>query len=1243
MKKILSIILASAMLALPMTAFAEVMTSNQAGKEYTNPISDAALAESAKYDTSAFEGAPGYILQDTFSSITAVDGLMQPSGWDVDRRGGQFAGAENQRAQMVDTDSENVVSMSKNLMPHKKGKITFEAGFAIEKKTESGFYYELTGEGKTVFKMITEGDQLMLLQPDGTTKSMGKYRKADDKNLKDDMLSFRAIIDMDAKTYEMFYDGKSVGTFKFADQSAAQIDKITVSTGKETTMTVRLHYIYLYVNYAVNDTFMASGVGTIPPGWTLTGGGTLSHVIFDGNQVWPDTFSLDLADTTAIESVKLERKFDDISGKVAFMSRFIFDRKTADVTIGLGNAGKNAITIKTTAKDLVTGSGKVLKKDFRENLWYTLKIVADTNTKKADIYLNYQKILSDVPFENAMSSFNTVTYFSPVKKVVDMKIDDVQVYNDIIPSDYVPTPNPVKPDGGIDVGMQMYSMWNEGNHWGWDWITSWPERISYLGTYAEGKPEVTDWTIKWQVEHGFTFRTEIFSRANHNLNKPVKLPTRYHALYDGFLNAQYKDMMKFAIMLCGMTGGEYGTIGGVDDMKNNIIPHIMENLFNQPNYFTYENKPVVFMYGANNFINIMGGPEKTKELVDYWSNECKKVGFDGIIFVPDGASSVVSGIGDTYAYSYSWQYDARTPEKQLERNDAMIATGANIVGSVTMGWGRNPWTEKDAGQLFSDPSTTKATILGLKDRMKTKNNMTNMIILTCWDEYGEGHFFCPTRVNGFGYLNAVRDAVTTLGPRDKEELPTAKALARMDSLYRADRRALKLVVEQKTPTFPEEVVDRSKLQVMAEWDFEKLQNTAGWMEYQDTTNVRYENGALWAEATARDPGVWVDGLNLPAKDVKMIRITALTEGAGEGILYYQTTADAEMGVSGKRFEVKQNDGSKFVTYEAYPYNMDKLEGAITAIRWDPRNDGYPTYKNYAIKKIEILGYHEDLAPEAKPVGLTFNGAPLPVTRAPFTKDGTMYLAIARPFYEMNVKTVWDYGKGTYTIDMDDKHAVITNGSNIMKLNGADVNLGAPAYYEEGNLFVPLRSTLEALGVTVNWNQENYAIDLVKVDPSDNYNYLPVPDASTPYSWMFETRGNENWKADADIGLFKTKQGALVAEVVGADPVMSITGLKMPAADYKCLKVRMKNETNSNSAYMFFATSTNTAWGGGKRYDIALSSGDKEFKDYYINLESCEFWKAGETIISLRFDPVNDPSGGKVYIDSIEFLKEMPKN
>jgi len=1242
MRKLLSLALAASMFLSSVPVLAEetavtVAPVDMASKEYTNPIADKLLAESATLDTSVFEGAPGYIMQEIFSNTSGVDQLGMPSGWDVDKRGGSISSTENTKTSIIDSSDKHSVSMTREILAHKSGKITFETAFRMEGKTETGYSYALSGEGKNAFKIVTENDKLAVLNSDGTTKQVASYKPGE-------IVRIKAILDFDTKTYELVIGGKLIGKFPFAE-SAAQLDRVTVSTSDAEKMNVWIRYIYIYFNYAVNENFMTTPEGAVPYDWEMTGGGASSTVMFDPNQVYPDVYSYAIYDPTTVDSVKLTKKFDDLTGKVAFQTRFIAEEK-GDAVISVGNGTQKAVSVKvTTAGDMTTGNGTVLKQGYRENLWYTLKIVADTTTKKADIYLNYNKVLSDVPFETAVNSLNTICYETEVRKMMNMRIDDVQVYSDITPSDYVSAPTPVKPEGDLEVGMQMYSMWHE-NHWGWDWITAYPDRIPYLGLYAEGKPEVADWTIKWQTEHGFTYRTEIFSRAIDNKNQPVKLPTRYNAMYDGFMNAKYKNDIKFAVMWSGISAS---TFGGMEDLKNNIIPHFMENFFNQPNYMIKDNKPVVFMYGAQNFINVLGGLDKAEEAMKYWEEECKKAGFDGIILVPDGTSNTFIGTAPSFAqgyvYSYTWGYNARSTKTQLEQNDAYFATGANVVGSVSMGWGRNPWTEKNEGEIFATPETIKGVIEGLKDRFAKMENPTNMIILTCWDEYGEGHFFNPTRVHGFEYLNAVRDAVTTLGQKTSEELPTARGLARMDSLYLGSRRALKLIPENPAPTFAEDQVDRSKLQVLAEWDFEKMGNIGEWKAYADVTNLRYENGALRGNSTARDPGVWIEGLNIPAKNVQMVKITTETAGAGKGQLFYQTTADTKMGVDGKRFDITQ-DTTEWKEYEGFPYNRGKLEGNITAIRWDAKDDGFPTFTDFAIKKIQILGYEpEPEAPKATPIGLTYNGEALKITRAPHTKDGVLYFAIHRPLYGMGVfKTTFDYDMGTYTIEVDDKVAVITIGSDIMKVNGVDVDLGAPCYYEAGNLFVPVRTTMEALGVTVNWNSETNSIDFTKIDMSDTYQYQASRDESKPFSWMFETRGAEGWTGYMNFGTFKTYQGSLWVGMAGKDPSIKSGTFKMPAEEYKYVRIRVKNEAQLGLLYLFFTREDNTSWGGGKRYDVNITTNDKEFKEYIIDLSTCEHWKG--TITQLRLDPVNSADGSveivaDFYIDSIEFLKELP--
>jgi hypothetical protein len=128
------------------------------------------LAESATLDTSVFEGAPGYIMKDAFSNVSWVENFGLPSGWDVDKRGGDIVGGDNSKCQIMDSSSTGIVSLSRKVLPHKSGNLTFETAFTMEKKAETGYSYTLEGLGKKVFKISTEGNNITVLLPDGKTK-----------------------------------------------------------------------------------------------------------------------------------------------------------------------------------------------------------------------------------------------------------------------------------------------------------------------------------------------------------------------------------------------------------------------------------------------------------------------------------------------------------------------------------------------------------------------------------------------------------------------------------------------------------------------------------------------------------------------------------------------------------------------------------------------------------------------------------------------------------------------------------------------------------------------------------------------------------------------------------------------------------------------------------------------------------------------------------------------------------------
>ncbi len=69
-------------------------------------------------------------------------------------------------------------------------------------------------------------------------------------------------------------------------------------------------------------------------------------------------------------------------------------------------------------------------------------------------------------------------------------------------ADYVPPPVPAKTT--YLVGVVYFPGWKQGTHYGWQRIVPFPERKPALGWYDENNPEVTDWEIKWAVEHGIS-------------------------------------------------------------------------------------------------------------------------------------------------------------------------------------------------------------------------------------------------------------------------------------------------------------------------------------------------------------------------------------------------------------------------------------------------------------------------------------------------------------------------------------------------------------------------------------------------------------------------------------------------------------------------------------------------------------------------------------------------------------------
>jgi len=1159
------------------------------------------------YDTSVFEGHPTYLLEDDFYHSQGGNipdtGKVKPSGWDIDYRGGSLTKAQHYDLGMGlwDFSETEQITMSKKLLPHKSGEITFEAGFVMMIQPKSGLNYELKGAGVTAAQFITENDTVVLVQPNGGKAVIGKYQVDKDFVIK-------ATLNLDTQKVKVYSQNKLIGEYAFTNP-CTEIDELFISSPKEGTLDAKLKFVNVYINYLINDRFMTSVAdGTVPEPWTVDSlgqGNVYVEAVNSGNI--DDRNSLRVDDAFTIDNSVVKHTFAPQTKKITMETKFIVNPESENFSIGLMSGKQRAIRITGKKNSFMTTGNKVVYDKYLDNMWYYLQIDADVEKKTADIYLNYRLVGDDIPFENNVSSIDTYFVETGLKEKATFWIDDIMVYQDLpLPEDYVPEPVPVKSEDA-DLAMMMYSMWREGNHYGWDRISPYENREPYMGWYTEGSTEVADWEIKWLVEHGFDYQVYPWARDNGNQNNPIKNVQRYHAM-DGFLKAEYTDTMKFAIMHSYMYTD---TLGGLDDFKNNVVPYWIEYYFKNPNYKIVDNRPVIYYYGWSNLQTVFGGLDGVKEAFDFLHEECRKLGFDGAMII--GSDGDVNGwkqVGATHGFVYTTGHKASSASTMKNvigtRLDSAILP---YVPSIAMGWSTEPWVIGEGGK-FAEPTTvgeiTKFSINKMNEMEAAGQNPSKQIIYTCWNEWGEGHFYCPSTAHGFGYLQEIRNAATNAGYNTNEQIPTERAKVRLSVLYPQDRQALKMLNEVATEPDPEDVY------VLKGWYFDNPADFAEWQIEKDIEYIKNEDGKLIGKSNYNDPSIINEGLSIPLDNVAGIRSNLWVDGGANGMFIYHTDLEANYG-AGKRFDARLI-GDGYTTYFAPPTNADKLKGAtMIGLRFDPDDYLYADFGDWGLSFIEILAW------KTPRVNYYLDGNLINTICEPKTKeDGVTYMSAYRILETLGCDVNYVSKNQEFTVKKDDKTLVMTSGSNIAKLNGVDVTLPGTPYYNNGHFMVPLHYICDLFGITVTNEAPNVEAG-----------------AKIPFQYEFNTKGDlEGW-TKSGVAFANVENGYVYMKSVSVDPIIELRDAKIDALTInKKFTIRLKNMTGATTFMIYFKTDTETEWGGigsDRRIEIPITD-TQEWQEITLDLSTNPSWKG--KITHFRIDP--SMLMGDIYIDYIRF-------
>jgi len=694
----------------------------------------------------------GYLVEQVLGAGIGHSTMISPfmSGWEMDKSGGYVSGF-----QITDNSNSAGVSLTRKFFNQTSDKIVLEYRFNADTKVD-GMTWQLRSGNTIAVNILTSGGNLCYENSSGVAVPLLAYEINKDVGIK-------VIANISTNKADIYINGRLLASDTDFRNSVSNLDYFYLFTGTTGTVTLVHGGFFIYKGYVVNERFLSQEQGILSDDWsTTTDGGTDSVIRNEDAAIIPDCYSARLSDTSGASNVSMTNTFAVQNGIVEFEYRFMQPVKQDDFKAKLSlDSAPVAVIVSDNGNLCYLNSSQTpvsVWDNYLSNVWYYVRVTADLDAHTADIYINDIKRATGISLANtSISSANQIYFATSASNTGVVWLDDIQVYlYQSYPSDYVPAPVPV-PHGDYQVGVQVCNLWREGSHYGWDWISSDPDRVSILGCYDEGNPEVADWETKFMVEHGIDFIAPCWYRSRSGMGQSSFKDGVLSSGLNGYKRSKYSNFLKYMLLIETMNG----PMISMDDWKYNTVPFLMEHYFKDPRYLVIDNKPVAGFFGG---IRNTGDNAVAR---DYLNTKCIEAGFSGVTLL--GCTST-GDVGFEYNFTYCQLFSTEnTP---------------NRISSPSVNWDESAWFYpfQNKGNWRST-ATYKTLLSGQKSLMPNKTGIAkNMLLLGNWNEYGEGHFLMPTEGLGYGYLDVIREVFGDSSAHT-DIMPTAEQKARINVLY----------------------------------------------------------------------------------------------------------------------------------------------------------------------------------------------------------------------------------------------------------------------------------------------------------------------------------------------------------------------------------------------------------------------------------------------------------------------------
>ncbi len=1150
---------------------------------------------SGKIDKTSNDDAYDLVLDSPWRAV--MEGLS--SGWTFDNVGGvPINSLKTNYGYLADISDKAGTALIRHLNKISTGIITLDTIVTVDDK--DGAYLEYRNEAdKTVWQIMLKNGAWNYKNADGTYTELVKLGNT----LRYEV---HVLLDLDNCRSTLYLNGVNYGPFALCmSGDECNIYNFRYATTDDGKPTMAVSAVRMHVNYALYEDFSFVS-NQIPFNWVLDGA----------------------TGTNGILSVKQNGNakidFAPVSGNAIAEFMYLYGRSNK-LKYTLSFAGTPIAVLTANEEGFIVNGEQVYACDY-DNLWYRFRFEFDFNEQKVLVKVNGREAKT-VPVLTYATAVDGITVENMGETPFDT--DNFKVFRRIDHEDYVP--EPVVPEDKEDniVGMNVCSLWRNGEHFGWSCVSPYDDITPVLGYYDEGVPETADWEIKYIVEHGIDFQTFCIYMDQ---GKKAQRPATKH-LYDGFMNAKYSSLSKFSVIWeCQNAGSPYS----MEEWQEYYVPYFIENYFRDPRYMTIDNRPVLCVFGAGSLAERLGGNNNVKHAFEYLEEEIKKYGYDGMIYLACGsANDSLFAAGFDAAYAYNWGTDGY----KLETNTESILRSAKFkkmytVPTISVGFNSIAWHGTRYPMMtLEDYETAQEWVKNeYLPKYAKEEWQKKLVMLSTWNEYGEGTYIMPDRNDKkFGYLDVLRKAYTSENVDPAlNVVPSEAQLYRINHLYPQYLNLLRYNGVGFTEDDPTNVDNLKDLNVIYKVDFSKDVADYGYINRVD--NITYDKDGVSGTATsskativARD----LEQIDLSKIDYICIR-AKLEEGNTMRTYILVTGSNVWEPVETDFITVPAENG--FKDYYIYVGENSSFKTKLRSVRIDPcsKKD-----RSFTITSYEFVTLGDKISKS-----IDIDGNLLEQKLAPFYNEANEICVAFDPAtgfdFALSTYHVWNKSTKTLTLYFVDHTVVYQVGSDVCVVDGEQIKLSCKLADLGGLPLIPIKQLCDIVGYKCELK------DMVLTIATDKYEYYHKKEENTPGCWEFNSEFNtEGWQSYNMFLQVEDGYMSCVTTTESYDPIIYYNkDIELNSSEYTRLECRVRYDYDFGGSLaqmvMYFATDKDGGMDERKTLKMTFNgtSSNGEWETYSLDLTQLEQWS--DTIVSVRFDPLMSP--GTIDIDYLRFVK-----